>query len=177
MRIVSAVDNIYVSAQKTVSWEDISRYHPGLYGPEEGYDDEEDDDPHGMGWAANHLAFDRPEDPNAEGSSVWELNFHPERVDPKHIDYARHGHGDPRVLRAEQGYKTNSESVPPLLLVHRHGVYQVADGHHRAEAAHRTGNKVRAYVAYSPHENEPFSDEENPRAPFHGAEPSGKGNA
>jgi hypothetical protein len=55
--------------------------------------------------------------------------------------------------------------------VHRHGVYQVADGHHRAEGAKKAGvSSVPAYVAYSPHENEPFSDGSS--APFHGARQS-----
>jgi hypothetical protein len=54
------------------------------------------------------------------------------------------------------------------VLVHRHGVYQVADGHHRAEGAALEHTPVRAYVAYSPHHDEPFSDGE--RGPFHGAQ-------
>jgi hypothetical protein len=58
--------------------------------------------------------------------------------------------------------------VPPLVLVHRHGVYQVADGHHRAAGAKAAGAaSVPAYVAYSPHEDEPFSDGSS--GPFHGA--------
>lgn len=87
-----------------------------------------------------------------------------------------HHRSDPneyRVQHAKEGYQNHPEKMPPLLLVHRHGVYQVADGHHRAMGAKMAGAKVNAYVAYSPHENEDFGDSENPRAPFYGAQPTG----
>jgi hypothetical protein len=175
-RISSVLDDLLIlaaSSGKTVDWDYISQAHPGLYGseyePEEG--EEEDDDPYNHGSAANELAHARSEDPEAEGSSVYDLEFHPQRVDPKHIDYNPHPDKlrDGRVNQAYEGYKKNPDSVPPLLLVHRHGVYQVADGHHRAQAAALAGVKPRAYVAYSPHEKEPFPDEEHPFAPFYGA--------
>ena len=95
--------------------------------------------------------------------------FHPRAVDPSRIDYARSGPDDPRVRHARQGYESQTpERVPPIVLVHRNGVFMPADGHHRAEGAHLARKPVRAYVAYSPHDSEPFSDGE--RGPFHGAE-------
>lgn len=158
------------SSDQPLSYEEIGNRHPSLYGEPEVHGEEaEYSDGWGIGDAANHLAFDRADDPDAESTSASDLTFHRETVDPKHIDYARHtryGH-DQRVQNAYEGYRDNPSQVPPLVLVHRHGMYQVADGHHRAEGAAKAGAKVRAYVAYSPFPDEPFSDGE--RAPFHGA--------
>jgi hypothetical protein len=161
------------------TWDAIGERHPHLYGDPDVHGEEaEGADGEGIGWAANHLANDRPEDPDAENSGSWDLMFHHEFVNPKNIDYARteDGKWDSRVQHAYRGYKSaNPDVVPPLVLVHRHGIYQVADGHHRAEAAdlaHRP--VVPAYVAYSQHPDEPFSASqgEPPRkAPFHGAIP------
>lgn len=155
---------------ETLSWDDIGARHPRIYGdPDFHGEAAEGADGWGIGDAANHLAHDRAADPGAEGSDVHSLDFHREMVNPEHIDYARHGSDDGRVRRAREGYASDPAKVPPLVLVHRHGVYQVADGHHRAEAAAAAGTHVPAYVAYSPHHDEPFSDGE--RAPYHGAEP------
>jgi hypothetical protein len=152
-----------------LSWDEIGERHPALYGDSEYHGEAaRHSDGSGIGDAANMLAHDRADDPEAEGSSVHELSFHSEMVHPDHIDNASAGGSDPRVQEAERGYETNPSQVPPLVLVHRHGVYQVADGHHRAEAASRADKKVRAYVAYSPHPDEPFSD--GGEAPYHGAE-------
>lgn len=161
---------------RTLSWDEVGGYYPHLYGDPEVHGEAADDADSGIGSAANELAHDRAEDPGAEGSSVHDLAFHTETVHPKHIDYARHGASDPRVSHALEGYRSNPEQVPPLVLVHRHGVFQVADGHHRAEAAHIAGVPVRAFIAHSPHPDEPFPasismDEPERRAPFHGAEP------
>jgi 8-oxo-dGTP pyrophosphatase MutT (NUDIX family) len=158
------------SSDQPLSYEEIGNRHPSLYGEPEIHGEEaEGSDGWGIGEAANHLAFDRADDPDAEGTSADMLRFHRETVDPKHIDYVRHStHGpDQRVQNAYEGYKNDPSQVPPLVLVHRHGIYQVADGHHRAEGAAQAGAKVRAYVAYSPHPDEPFSNGD--KAPFHGA--------
>lgn len=151
-----------------ISWDEVGERHLHVYGDEEVHGDAaRGADGEGIGWAASQLAHSRPDDPDVEGSGSWDLHFHEERVDPKHIDYARHGLHDPRVRSAYDGYKSGS-NVPPLVLVHRHGVYQVADGHHRAEAAHHAGVKVPAYVHYSEYPDEPFGDGD--KAPYHGAE-------
>jgi hypothetical protein len=147
------------------TWDEIGDRYPRVYGEDSG-------DGEGIGGAAAHLAFDRPghsqEDSMGE-ESEHDLEFHPRTVDPSRIDYARSEPGDPRVARARRGYESQQpERVPPLILVHRHGVFQVADGHHRSEGAAKAHKPVRAYVAYSPHEDEPFSGGE--RGPFHGAE-------
>lgn len=153
-----------------LSWDEIGQRHPSLYGDPEYHGEAADGaDGEGIGWAAAHLAFNRAEDPDDDESDVHALAFHPELVHPKHIDYARHGGGDSRVSHAREGYEDDPKQVPPLVLVHRHGVYQVADGHHRAEGASAAGKKVRAYVAYSPHADEPYSD--GGMAPFHQADP------
>lgn len=150
------------------SWDSIGERHPHVYGDPEIHEGAEGDG-EGIGWAANHLAHATPEDPDAENNGVHDLIFHSEHVDPYTIDHARHGSGDRRVQYATEGYRSNPDQVPPLVLVHRHGVYQVADGHHRAEGAKLAGQKsVRAYVAYSPHPNKPSSDGD--KAPYHGAE-------
>ncbi len=152
-----------------LSWDDIGARHPALYGDHEYHGAAaRHSDGSGIGEAANYLAHDRDDDPEAEGSSVHDLAFHSEMVHPDHIDNAYSGSSDPRVQQAERGYESDPKQVPPLVLVHRHGVYQVADGHHRAEAAERADKKVRAYVAYSPHSDEPFSD--GGIAPYHSAE-------
>jgi hypothetical protein len=149
------------TAAHAYSWDEIGQMHPHVYGEGGG-------DSWGIGDAANHIAHDREEDPEAEGSDVSEMKFHFKRVKPSEIDHQRQERGDYRVQHAEQGYRQSPEQVPPLVLVHRHGVYQVADGHHRAAGAKAAGAaSVPAYVAYSPHEDEPFSDGSS--GPFHGA--------
>lgn len=155
---------------RTVSWDEIGGMHPHVYGDADihGEDAEGADGP-GIGDAAKYLAFERPGHQDADDHSVDELEFHPMRVHPRHIDFHPSGMYDQRVRNALEGYKTNPDSVPPLVLVKRHNVYQVADGHHRAEAAASLGKSVRAYVAHSPHPDEPFADGE--KGPFHGAQP------
>lgn len=155
---------------RTVSWDEIGSMHPHVYGDADihGEDAEGADGP-GIGDAAKYLAFERPGHQDAEDHSVDELEFHPMRVHPRHIDFHPSGMHDQRVRNALEGYKTNPDSVPPLVLVKRHNVYQVADGHHRAEAAASLGKSVRAYVAHSPHPDEPFADGE--KGPFYGAQP------
>ena len=159
-----------------LTWDQIGERHPALYGdPEVHGEAAEHADGEGIGWAAAHLAFNRPGHDEEDQEGSWDLEFHRQQVPLKHIDYARHESGDSRVRHARQGYEHDPSQVPPLVLVHRHGVYQVADGHHRAEGAQQAGRrKVDAYVAQSPHEDEPFaaSDGEPERkAPFHGAVP------
>lgn len=163
------------AAHEPISWGQITERHPDTYGVE--YDDEEGDSGPGeeIARAAGELAFDRPDEPSEDSwHHASDLDWHLEHVDPRHIDHDRAPPNDPRVRRAIEGHQKDPESVPPLVLVRRHGVYQVADGHHRASAAEYWGMPVRAYVAHSPHEDEPFSghDGEPPaRGPFHGAEP------
>lgn len=158
-----------MGARKPVrrTWDEIAEKHPHVYGEESGDGD-------GIGDAASHLAHSRPSDPDAEGHSVHDLEFESRHVDPKHVDYARTGDGlkDSRVKRAYDGFKRGAR-IPPAVLVHRHGVYQVADGHHRAEAAHLAGVKLPAYVAHSPYPDDPHSHYEDGEttAPYHGAEP------
>lgn len=149
-------------------WDHIGERHPDEYGDPEVHEGASGDG-EGIGWAANHLAHATEADPEAENHGSWDLTFHSEHVDPHNIDHKRHGGGNSRVDHAAEGYKHNPEQVPPVVLVHRHGVYQVADGHHRAEGAKRAGAKtIRAYVAYSPYPNTPSSDGD--KAPYHGAE-------
>jgi hypothetical protein len=163
------------------TWGEIAQRHPRVYG------DDEDHVP-GMGEgggsdiadAAAELYHDRPSHPYAETTGELhpdnsdEMEFHPRTVDPSRIDYMHAEPGDQRVRRARQGYESQTpERVPPLILVHRHGVYYPADGNHRAGGAAQARKPVRAYVAYSPHEDEPFAgrDGEPPaKGPFHGAE-------
>lgn len=174
----AAAFQLKAMGRPSLSWDDIGARHPGIYGdPEEHGEAADGADGEGIGWAASHLAHDRPDDPYGENSSVHELEFHQEHVPVESIDHAHHEPGDQRVQHARYGYESPgpehrnwTQGVPPLVLVHRHGVYQVADGHHRAEGAVKAGRKhVRAYVAYSPHEDEPFSD--GSKGPYHGAEP------
>lgn len=153
-----------------LSWDAIGDLHPSIYGdPEVHGEAAEGADGNGIGWAASHLAFDRPghgEDYRDEGS--WDLDFHLQDVPVNQIDYARAHKSDHRVQRARQGYRETPDLMPPPVLVHRHGVFQVADGHHRGEAASLEGlETIPAYVAQSPYEDEPFSD--GTRAPYHGA--------
>jgi len=162
-------------ADEGLTWDEIGERHPALYGdPEIHGEAAEGADGEGIGDVAGHLAYDRPGHNYAEGTgeehpSYTGLRFYPRTIDPARIDYARHGSDDQRVRNARAGYSgAHPDHVPPLILVHRHGVFQVADGHHRGEGASLAWRPVAAYVAYSPHEHEPFSDGE--RGPFHGAE-------
>jgi hypothetical protein len=158
------------TAARAFSWDEIGERHPHVYGDSEIHgEDAEEGDGQGIGYAANHLAHDRADDPGAEGSSAHSLNFHEKMVHPRHIDYSPSGSNDPRVQHAREGYQHHPEKMPPLVLVHRHGVYQVADGHHRAEAAASLDQPVKSYVAHSPYPDEPFANGE--KGPFHGAEP------
>jgi hypothetical protein len=154
------------------SWDEIGERHPHVYGDPEYHGEAADGaDGWGIGDAANTLAHDRPEDPDAENSSVHDLQFHLQQVNPRNIDFSHRSSGDSRVESASRGYRDNPDGVPPLVLVHRHGVYQVADGHHRAQAAYeRRMDSVPAYVAHSPHPRTPFGD--GSKGPFHGAEPA-----
>jgi 8-oxo-dGTP pyrophosphatase MutT (NUDIX family) len=152
------------------SWDEIGDRHPHIYGDSEIHGEAADGaDGPGIGDAANYLAHERPDDPDAEHHSVYDMDFHEEHVDPRHIDYSPSGRDDYRVSHAMEGYREHPDTMPPLVLVKRHHVYQVADGHHRAEAADAVGAHVRAYVAHSPYPDEPFRDGE--KGPFHRAEP------
>jgi hypothetical protein len=153
-----------------VDYDEIGRRWPQQYGDPEIHGEDANSDGPAIGDAASHLAYATPSDPEGENHHVSELQFHSERVHPSKIDYARHGRYDERVSRAREGYRDRPNDVPPLVLVHRHGVYQVADGHHRGEGAHLEGKTVRAYVAHSPFPHEPSGDGE--MAPYHGAEQS-----
>jgi 8-oxo-dGTP pyrophosphatase MutT (NUDIX family) len=157
-------------SKEAISWDDIGDRHPHIYGDSEIHGEAADGaDGPGIGDAANYLAHERPEDPDAERHSVHDLDFHEEHVDPRHIDYSPSGRDDYRVSHAMEGYREHPDKMPPLVLVKRHNVYQVADGHHRAEAADAVGSPVRAYVAHSPYPDEPFRDGD--KGPFHRAEP------
>lgn len=136
--------------RRALSWDEIGHRHPEPYG--------EEADGFGIGDAANFLAHDRADDPQAESSSVDDLGFHQQMVHPRHIDFHPSEPGDSRVQRAMQGYRETPEKMPPLALVQRHGIYHVADGHHRAEAASKLDMPVKAYVAQSPFPSEPFSE-------------------
>lgn len=158
------------AAAPRLTWDEIGERHPDVYGDPEVHGEDVRGDGEGIGWAAAHLAFNRPghEEPD-EGS--YDLDFHLQDVPVHQIDYARAGMDDPRVASARRWYQESPDEVVPPVLVHRHGVYQVADGHHRSEAAGYWGlPTIPAYVAQSPHEDEPFSD--GARAPYHGAKMS-----
>lgn len=147
------------------SWEGVSRLHPGVYGGREGSR---------IGGNAAMMAFDRPgmdAQPGRPGG--WDLEYHRETVPLRHIDYARHRDDDPAVEAYRRGYASSPGDMTPPVLVHRHGVYQVADGHHRLDGAQRAGRQdIEAYVAHSPHEGVPFGTGD--KAPFHGAVPESR---
>lgn len=160
----------HVPAPKTFSWDEIGNRHPHVYGDSEIHGEAADGaDGPGIGSAANYLAHETPKDPDGESHSVDDLQFHEQYVHPRHIDYSPSGSDNYRVKNAREGYQQHPEKMPPLVLVKRHNVYQVADGHHRAEAADSLNVPVRAYVAHSPYPNTPFRDGE--KGPFHRAEP------
>lgn len=178
-QIEATAVQVHEAADRALSWDEIGQRHPDLYGGSyDEYDEPEDTEGEGIAQAAGQLAFDRPDERTDDGAyhHAADLQWHEVEVDPRHIDYARHGLEDGRVRHAYEGYRTDPSQVPPVVLVHRHGVYQVADGHHRAEGAAHAGTKVRAYVAHSPHEDVPFpawDDEAERKGPFHGAESTG----
>jgi hypothetical protein len=158
-----------VTAARGLSWDEVGERHPAIYGqPEFHAAAPEDADGEMIGWAANDLAHSTPDDPDGDEHSVDELTFHHAMVSPHTIDHKRHEPGDYRVQHAAEGYRDHPEQMPPVVLVHRHGVYQVADGHHRAEAAKVAGmKKIHAYVAKSPFPDTPSGWGES--APYHGA--------
>jgi hypothetical protein len=158
------------AAAEGLSWDEIGERHPGIYGDSEIHGEAaEHADGEMIGSAANDLAHSTPDDPDAEGHSVHDLTFHRAMIDPQTIDHKRHEAGDGRVASAIQGYKQNPEQMPPVVLVHRHGVFQVADGHHRVQAAKAVGmDKIPAYVTKSPFPRTPSGWDA--KAPYHGAE-------
>lgn len=160
------------TAARGLSWDEVGERHPGIYGdPEIHRAAPEHADGRMIGWAANDLAHSTPDDPDAENHDVSELTFHHEMVSPHTIDHKRHERGDGRVQSAIEGYRNHPEQMPPVVLVHRHGVFQVADGYHRAEAAKAAGvKKIPAYVAKSPFPDTPSGWGET--APYHGAKPT-----
>jgi hypothetical protein len=118
-----------------LSWEDISERHPD-------YDE-------GIDWAANQLAHATAEDPDAEGAS-FPVDY-AERMVPVGRIKKPHPASYDRRMSAAQGYREGAE-VPPVVLVHRAGRYEIADGHHRVAAARSLGmDRIPAYVAKSPH--------------------------
>jgi len=153
-----------------IDYDEIGRRWPQHYGDPEVHGVDASPDGPAIGEAANYLAHATPSDPGGDNHHVSELEFHSERVHPSKIDYQRQDRYDGRVSHAREGYRDRPDDVPPVVLVHRHGVYQVADGHHRAQAAHLEGKTVRAYVAHSPFPHEPSGDGD--MAPYHGAQPS-----
>lgn len=100
-------------------WDQITAQHPEMAQHED---------------AVNYLAHAHPGDPYAEGAGTHNLTFHHADVDPSAIRFNSAGVSDPRTTSARQGYM-RGEKVPPVLLVKRGAKYDVADGHHRVEAA------------------------------------------
>jgi hypothetical protein len=165
----ASLDSINTTAGRGLSWDEVGERHPEIYGdPEIHGDRAEHADGEMIGWAASNLAHSTPDDPDANERSIDDLTFHHAMVSPSAIDHKRHEAGDYRVQHAAEGYRDNPEQMPPVVLVHRHGVFQVADGHHRTEAAKAAGiKKIHAYVAKSPLSDTP--DEYGEKAPYHGA--------
>jgi ribosomal protein S18 acetylase RimI-like enzyme len=166
----------YASTQKTaaqvpgLSWDEVGERHPEIYGDSEIHGERaEGADGEMIGSAANDLAHSTPDDPDAEAHSIHDLTFHRAMIDPHAIDHKRNGISDGRVASAIQGYREHPEQMPPVVLVHRHGVFQVADGHHRTEAAKAVGmSKIPAYVTKSPYPRTPSGWDA--KGPYHGAE-------
>lgn len=175
-KISRGLDDIFLFAAQSkpdpLTWDEIGDMWPHVYGDSDVHGDKAAGaDGPGIGDAANYLAHETLDDPDAEHHSVYDMEFHRKTVHPKNIDFSPSGAQDYRVRHAREGYQNNENEMPPLVLVHRHGVYQVADGHHRAEAAHSLNKPVRAYVAYSPYPDAPFRDGD--KGPYHGAQPTG----
>jgi hypothetical protein len=96
------------------------------------------------------FALGTPSDPMAESSSSYDLPISRARVPLSALP--DHGtSGAARIGRAQEGYRTSPSSVPPILLVQRAGRYDIADGHHRVQAARNLGREhIPAWVVHSP---------------------------
>jgi hypothetical protein len=134
---------------KGLSWDHVVTEHPEMAEHED---------------AVNYLAHATPSDPEAESSmGVANLSFEHRNVPLRSVRNASDP-GNPRTSSAMAGYSgqrltkdEQTHSVPPVLLVKRGRNYEVADGHHRAEAAKRYGSAthINAVVTRSP-TREPF---------------------
>jgi hypothetical protein len=115
--------------------------------------------------AVTTLAHGTHEDPWGENAYGEELPATRTHVDPWHVN-AMGGHTMQRIDRAREGYRSNPEKIPPVVLVQRgtwdqddpragHPKYEVADGHHRTKAARANGmSALHAIVVKSPHDYE-----------------------
>lgn len=130
-----------------MSWEDITKAHPEMAEHED---------------TVNMLAHSHEGDRDAEGSNVGSLKFEHRNVPLSAVRNNQTGDRmrDPRTSEAFSGYQKSrymdkeeqNHSVPPVLLVRRGARYEVADGHHRAEAAKMSASNthINAVVARSP---------------------------
>lgn len=134
---------------KGASWDQVVQRHPEMA--------EHDD-------AVHALAHGTTDDPQGEYSSrsAHDLNFESRNIPLRAVRNARTGdrYNDPRVLSAHNGYSAarggmsrdaQDHKVPPILVVKRGSRYEVADGHHRAEAAKMSSwnTHINAVVARS----------------------------
>lgn len=149
------------------SWANVVHHHPD-------YEDHAD--------AVRTLAFSTPDDPDYESYAhgdehdlVYERRNVPlkavrnnttapgRRQAGQGFDDRYTGLGDSRVRHAWQGFQesrgemtreSQEHPVPPILLVKRGSGYEVADGHHRSEAAKIYGaTHINAIVARSPYKD------------------------
>jgi uncharacterized ParB-like nuclease family protein len=126
-----------LKAKTELSWDEVADQVP-VYA---------DDD--GIHHAAIFLAYASEEnlEPNGEAELVFALREIPlEQISQPRLV----GQENPRVSEAIRGY-TEKADVPPVVLIHRSGVYHLADGNHRLSAAKHAGkNTIMAFVAESP---------------------------
>lgn len=124
------------------TWDDVVQRHPDMAQHED---------------AVNTLAHGaHVHDEDATMShSAHELTYSEREVPLNRIRNNTSQYRDPdfsRVQDAQNGYHEHEDAMPPLLLVRRAGGYEVADGHHRAQA--KKGlmfhTHVNAVVAKSP---------------------------
>ena len=89
------------------------------------------------------------------GGWAGDEELHPRMVNPSDTAHNPHPANDHRVARAMEGYRTDPDVVPPVMLVNRAGKHEVVDGSHRLSAAKHLGiDSVRAWVADSPRTDE-----------------------
>ena len=94
-------------------------------------------------------------EPMDEFGWAGDEELHPRMIRPNDTAHDHHPADDPRVSRAMEGYRTDPEVIPPVILVNRAGKHEVVDGSHRLSAAKHLGiDSVRAWVADSPQTDE-----------------------
>ena len=123
----------HLNPQQFLSWSDISAKHPD-YARDEG-----------IHWASTVLATGDEDAHIDDVAPVYRQKSVP--LSSIRDSGTRFDTRNSRMTSALEGYRSKA-NMPPVVLVHKDGEHEVADGHHRVTAARHLGlSHIPAYVA------------------------------